>query len=445
MNSKILVVDDVTAFLAEARGALEAADYEAVTCSDPRRAAEIVGRDTPALMITTLVMKHLGGIDVIRQVRGAGHTLPIMMITGYGSQESEREAMRLGCIDYLTKPVSREELVTRARRALSEPPALPGRPVGIEKMVTAHAAMASVIDMIARVSESRCRVLILGETGTGKQLLAKGVHAGSAFAAEPFVEVNCAAIPENLLESELFGHRKGAFTDATRDRIGRFEEAGAGTLFLDEIGEMPLGLQAKVLHVLENGQFTPVGGDKPRQSRARVVAATNRDLLRATEDGKFRSDLYYRLNVVSITVPPLRERTEDVPLLIEHFSRKFAEHAKPVTFTDEAMDLLRGYDWPGNVRELQNLIERLAVLQPGQEIGTRDLPARLTDPAASDLSDASLLKGRYAEAKHRFESAYLERAIRLSDGNLAAAARQAGLDRGQFYRLAKRYGLTEMR
>jgi transcriptional regulator with GAF, ATPase, and Fis domain len=304
--------------------------------------------------------------------------------------------------------------------------------------------MKAIFDMVEAIAVSNSRVLILGETGTGKQLVASAIHACSPRRKEPFVEVNCAAIPENLLESELFGHERGAFTGATSQRIGRFEEAGAGTLFLDEIGETSHAVQAKLLRVLQDGKFSRVGGQKTLQSQARVIAATNRDLQKEAEENRFRPDLFYRLHVISMTLPPLRRRPADIPLLCEHFLRRYSPHPRfKQSFTDDAQRLLQRYSWPGNVRELENLMERLAVLHPKSILGVEVLPDTLLREAAVRPAGITTYTGTYREARERFEHDYVEMMLKAHQGNMAAAGRAAGMDRSQFFRLVHRHGLKE--
>ncbi|MEM6391935.1 MAG: sigma-54 dependent transcriptional regulator [Planctomycetota bacterium] len=439
----VLIVDDIPAFLEESASTLESSGVRSRVCDDPTRALEMIQRYRPRVLVTTLVMRAMGGFDVIRKVRGAGHRLPVVMITGHGTPASEREAARLGCSDYLNKPVAAAELVARVRRAIRLAEQGLDDAVRIGPMVTRDPAMRAVMDMVDTVADSNCRVLILGETGTGKQLVAQNIHGRGRRPKSPFVEVNCSAIPENLLESELFGHRRGAFTDAVKDRTGRFAAAGDGTIFLDEIGEMPLTLQAKLLHVLDDGKFTPVGGERAQRNKARVIAATNRDLGREVERGRFRSDLYYRLNVVAVRLPPLRDRPGDIPLLFDYFAERFTEGGATVTASDGALAVLQGYAWPGNIRELQNTVERLAVLQPGRVIEPSDLPARFFNQpdGLNEQDEAARLGGPWRSAKRRFEAAYVKRMIDREGGNLAAAARAAELDRAQFYRMAQRHGL----
>ncbi len=426
MGKRILIVDDVPAFCRELRGILG----DRVICTSPLRALGLLRRQRFDLLVTTLVMKELSGFDLVRQVRGQGGALPILMITGYGSPETAVEATRLGVSDYLEKPVAPEELRARVAKLLgaAEEPELVG----------ADPAMRAILEMVPALARSDSRVLILGETGTGKQLVAQAIHRASPRRTRPFVEVNCAAIPESLLESELFGHERGAFTGATTRRVGRFEEAGDGTLFLDEVGEMSLAVQAKLLRVLQNGRFNRVGGEGTLGSRARVIAATNRDLQQEVDGGRFRADLFYRLHVLAITLPPLRKRPLDIPRLADHFLRRFrGTKARPAAFGPEALACLQRYAWPGNIRELEHLVERLALLSDAEVLEAADLPEvmRAEGPAPADMTG-------FREARRQFERAYVLDALQRANGNMASAARLARLDRSQFFRLAQRHRLT---
>lgn len=444
----ILMVDDQPPFCQEIRSYLKDHCRQVTICTSPLRALRRLKSDQPDLLITTLVMRELGGFDVIRRARGQGSNIPVVMITGRGNDKTAIEATRLGASDYLEKPVAAEELRARLGKifaAQQRAPAAadaPGTP-----MLSEDPAMKAIFDMVGAVAKSDSRVLILGETGTGKQLIAQGIHDRSPRATQPLVEVNCAAIPENLLESELFGHERGAFTGATERRVGRFEEAGEGTLFLDEIGEMSFNVQSKLLRVLQGGKFNRVGGSATLQSHARVIAATNRDLQKEAEAGRFRADLFYRLHVITLTLPPLRRRPGDVPLLAEHFLRRF-RGARPVPegFSDEALRRLQSYGWPGNVRELEHLVERFAVLHDRPQIDAADLPERIlretggTPPTGLPAPEA-MLHGTLAEARAAFERNYLTVALQQARGNMAAAARHAGLDRSHFFRLVRRNGI----
>lgn len=447
-DKHILVVDDIPAFCQEIRSYLKDYCRQITICTSPLRALRRLKTDEPDLLITTLVMRELGGFDVIRRARGQGSGVPIVMITGRGNDKTAIEATRLGASDYLEKPVAAEELRARLGKiflAQQRPTATTS--AGGTLMVSEDPAMKSIFDMVGAVAKSDSRVLILGETGTGKQLIAQGIHERSPRCKEPFVEVNCAAIPENLLESELFGHERGAFTGATERRTGRFEEAGEGTLFLDEIGEMSFTVQSKLLRVLQGGKFNRVGGSATLQSHARVIAATNRDLQKEAEAGRFRADLFYRLHVITLTLPPLRRRPGDVPLLAEHFLRRFrGSRAIPGTFTEEAMRRLQSYGWPGNVRELEHLVERFAALHDRAVIDAADLPEKILRETGGALTvgpvaPEAMLHGTLAEARTAFERAYLTETLKQARGNMAAAARRAGLDRSHYFRLVRRHAL----
>lgn len=431
-QSNVLIVDDVPDFLKETSAVLRP-HFGVTVCSSPLRGLRLIKQGGIDLLITTLVMRELDGLEVIRRVRGSGSALPIIMVTGFGNENTAIEATRVGATDYLTKPVEPEELIARVRRALTY--ADVQEEVDEPLVLSQDKTMLEVIEVCRRVARSPSRVLILGETGTGKELFARMLHARSQRVREPFVDVNCAAIPPNLLESELFGHERGAFTGATERRVGRFEEAGEGTLFLDEIGELGVAMQSKLLRVLQTGDFSRVGGSRNLRSQARVIAATNRDLSQEVQAGRFRADLYYRLNVVTLEVPPLRQRFGDIPILVRHFSRKFAQPGHgPIGFSHEVVQRLCAYGWPGNVRELEHLIERLSVLVTRGEVQLSDLPAHFQGITEAAPVAPTPTNRPYHEALREFQRAYFQNLIAAADGNLAAAARQAGMDRSQFFR-----------
>ena len=434
-----MVVDDVPSFLDSIKQILTDAGFSVTTRLSPMRAVKDLRRAEYDLLITTLVMRELGGFDVIKGVRNAGNNIPIMMITGYGSEQAAGEAIRLGASDYMNKPVVADELVARVRRIVE--PQGSTLSADSNQFITKDPAMLSVMELVHTVAATNSRVLINGETGTGKQLIAREIHLASPRASQPFVDLNCAAIPDTLLESELFGHERGSFTGADQRRIGRFEEAGRGTLFLDEIGEMGYGVQAKLLKVLQDGTFSRVGGQKLLTSEARVIAATNRDLEKEAAEGRFRTDLYYRLHVVTITIPPLRKRPGDIPLLAEHFLSRFGNGSNNRRFAPETLSALQRYPWPGNVRELGNLIERIAVLNPEPVIGLDALPERIVQQSLGYATQTATYTGRYSDAKDRFERDYVTSLLARHHGNMAAAARQAGIDRSQFFRMVQRLGL----
>ncbi len=439
----MLVVDDVPDFVDRIKDILTAIGLRVTGQHSPLQAIKDTGRIKYDLLITTLVMRELGGLELIRGVRQGGSSVPIMMITAYGSEQAAIEATRLGAIDFLNKPVSSTELVARVKRILypQESTLNPPEAVGVEDFITTDPAMLSILETVETVAPTRSRVLITGETGTGKQLIARAIHRLSPRRKEPFVDLNCAAVPDSLLESELFGHERGAFTGADRKRIGRFEEAGNGTVFLDEIGEMGFNVQAKLLKVLQDGKFNRVGGTDQLQSQARVIAATNRNLEIESAEGRFRSDLFYRLQVVTIHIPPLRKRPGDIPLLAEHFLEQFSTENPSRRFSPAARDALARYDWPGNVRELENLVERVAVLHKGTVVDVDSLPDRIIQRSHGITHVRDIYEGRYEEAKRRFEQEYVSGALVKCAGNMAAAARMAGMDRSQFFRMVKRLNL----
>jgi DNA-binding NtrC family response regulator len=443
----LLVIDDVPEFLQEVRSMLRPLGVQVTICSSPVRALRLARQKPFHLIITTLVMRELGGFELVRRLRGQEFAAPIVMITGRGRPETAIEATRLGVDDYIEKPVQAEELRARIEKALGRsgqdlPPA--GEAVGWEP-VSGDPVMQAILETLPPIARSDSRVLLLGETGTGKQVIAQAIHRASPRSARPFVEVNCAAIPAALLESELFGHERGAFTGASERRTGRFEEAGSGTLFLDEIGEMEPSLQAKLLGVLQHGRFSRVGGSATLQSKARLIAATNRNLQEEVTAGRFRADLFYRLQVISLTLPPLRRRTVDIPLLAAFFLRRFRREGGPGAFSPAALQLLQAYSWPGNIRELEHLIERLAVLCPKPVIEPGDLPAAIAGATLNHQSTfGETTTGGIpplGEARDAFERAYLQRSLTAAKGNMAAAARIAAVDRSHFFRLIKRHGL----
>jgi DNA-binding NtrC family response regulator len=445
---RILVVDDVPAFCQEVRASLKPTGAAITLCGSPVRALRLARRENFDLVVTTLVMRELGGFALIRRLRGQGCAAPVLLITGHGTEQTAIEATRIGVSDYLEKPVAPDELRARVAKLLAAAPHAAGGPrLAPSGVVTADPAMEAVLETVRAVARSDSRVLILGETGTGKQVVAQTLHAHSPRRARPLVEINCAAIPDNLLESELFGHERGAFTGATDRRTGRFEEAGDGTLFLDEVGEMNFALQAKLLRVLQDGRFSRVGGSTTLVSKARVIAATNRDLQREVEAGRFRADLFYRLHVISITLPPLRKRPDDIALLAAHFLQRHRGPRQVECFTPAALAALRRYPWPGNVRELEHLVERCAVLATGSRIDLPDLPEKIMrDSAVPEAPGAAALAApppdlSFTDARAAFERAYLAAGLRAAGGNRAEAARRAGLDRSFHHRLLKRHGL----
>jgi DNA-binding NtrC family response regulator len=407
-------------------------------------------RNNADLLITDLVMNGMQGMEVLRAAKQRDVNLAVVMITAFGTIESAVEAMRLGAFYYLTKPFKSADLLLLIERALEEKH-LRTEIRRLQREVEAHyhfdriigksPVMQRVFELVERLKDSQVNILLTGESGTGKDLLARTLHYHSNRRQAPFVPVNCAAIPEQLLESELFGYVQGAFTDARKDKKGLFVEAHGGSLFLDEVGELPLLLQAKLLRVIEDKEVRPLGATKGEKVDVRIIAAANRDLRRAVDEGKFRQDLFYRLNVVNVHLPPLRERPEDLPLLIQHFIEHSTQSSRARRLSAEALRVLLNYPWPGNVRELENTIERALVLCRGEEITPVDLPTHLTGskPQVADLRDALLRRCSLAD----IEREYIHLALELTEGKKKEAADLLGIDRKTLYRKLEEYGKAE--
>jgi two-component system NtrC family response regulator len=444
----ILIVDDEETQRKVLAGFLRKRGFEAVQAASAEAAVAEASSRTIDLVLTDLRMPGRTGIDLVDDLRRVNPEVPVIVMTAFGTVATAVEAMKRGAADYLTKPIDLDELEvliarTLERRALVSENAELRRQVEsryrLEGLETANARMQQAINVAARAAESRATILIRGESGTGKELLARAIHYASPRARRPLVAVNVAALPETLLESELFGHERGAFTGADRERRGRFELADGGTLFLDEIGDLPRSLQVKLLRVLQEQTVERVGASRAITVDVRIIAATHRDLEALIRAGEFREDLYYRLNVVSIDLPPLRDRREDVPLLVDHFLRRFAgERTPPVTgVSREALDLLLKYAYPGNVRELENLIHRAVVLARGPLVTTADLPA----PVAEAAPEADAGAGTFVERVTRFERQLIVDALGRAGGVQTQAARLLGMSERHLRYKLKKYGL----
>lgn len=390
-RARILVVDDDESLRRVTQVQLERAGYQVMTAADGPQALEILHKAPQELVLTDLKMAGLSGLDLLKRIRAEYSEVTVIIITAYGTVETAVEAMKAGAYDYITKPVHPEELRICVGRALEhlqlreEVHRLRShldRKYGFANILGDSNALLYVLDQAARAAQTSSTVLIRGETGTGKELLAKAIHFNSPRKDKPFVTINCGAIPRELLESELFGHMKGSFTGAITHRKGKIEVAEGGTVFLDEIGEMPVELQVKVLRLIQEGEVEKIGSPETTRVDVRIVAATNRNLQSMVEDGTFREDLYYRLAVIPLEIPPLRERAEDIPALVEHFFRKSTEkNARPALKLPAGLiPYFCAYRWPGNVRELENIVERLVVLARGDEIALHDLPEALWRP-----------------------------------------------------------------
>ncbi len=445
----ILVVDDEQEVLSTVTRVLRREGAEVATARDGAAALERLRTGAFDLLLTDLSMPRMTGLELLAALREAQMAVPTLVMSGAGTIPDAVKAVQLGAVDFLEKPVGRERLLVSVERALEvhrlreENAELRRAARGEDEIVGTTAAMEALKRLVLKVSRSEGRVLILGENGTGKELVAAAIHRNSARAEGPFIKLNCSAVPADLVESELFGHERGAFTGAVSSRRGRFELAHGGTLFLDEIGDMPLAMQTKLLRVLQEGQIERVGGSRTIDVDVRVIAATHRDVPAMVEEGSFREDLYYRLNVVQIEVPPLRERLDDVPLLAELFLRRAAERNRRSVrrFDEAALIALKGYDYPGNVRELQNLIERMVILAEGEVLGADDVEAAL--PGRRAGKEALYRPGRtLKELLEDVERTILRQAI-AAHGGRAAAARALEVERSFFYKKCKRLGIAE--
>jgi len=443
-QAKVLVADDETIVRESLRDWLGDVGHQVLTAENGPQALEIIQKEKPAVLITDLVMPGMDGIELMKKARELSPGIEVIIITAYGSIPTAINAIREGAYDYIEKPFcpERAELLIdklmEHQWLLEENIALQQKleeRYRFENIIAKSPRMQQVIEVIKVVAKSNATVLITGETGTGKELVARAIHSQSYRSDRPFVAVSCAALPESLLESELFGHEKGSFTGAYAQKKGKFEVANRGTLFLDEIGEMSANIQVHLLRVLEEKEFNRVGGNEPIKVDVRVISATNRDMKEAIAKGQFREDLYYRLNVVNIELPPLRERTEDIPLLAEHFLKGFAmENRKEITgFSPEATDFLLRHEWPGNVRELENAIERAVILAQNSVIDVADLSQRNPVPAGSNASEKDL---------KQVEKDHIQNVLAESGGNYTKAARILGISRMTLYNKAKAYRLN---
>jgi two-component system response regulator HydG len=444
-RGRILIVEDDQPQADAVAEALDRAGHRCVVVTEPRRAVQVIQTDGFDLVVTDLVMQGVDGMEVLRLAKQADPTTEVIMVTGHGTIQTAVEAMRQGASDYITKPLNVGELRDRVARAL-EHRRLVRRSTdlderfGFEGIVGHSPAIQRVIQICRQIAPTDTTILIEGESGTGKELVAKAIHNNSRRREAHFVALNCAALSEGILESELFGHEKGAFTGALATRKGRFEHADGGTLFLDEVGDMPPSTQIKLLRVIENGEITRVGSNEPRRVDVRLISATNQDLDGLVKEGTFREDLYWRLKVVRVYLPPLRERREDIPLLVEHYLGRLArEHAKTIHgMTPEAQRTLAAYDWPGNVRELINALETMVVLGQGPTLDVADIPPEVR-PAADAPPTGTIQPGiRLTDA----ERILIERTLTMAGGNREQAARMLGIGERTLYRKIKQYGLT---
>ncbi|WP_456441827.1 sigma-54-dependent transcriptional regulator [Caldithrix abyssi] len=435
---KILIIDDEPAQLISLKSFLQRRNYVVFTANSGTEGLNILKANSIDLVLTDYRMPDISGLEVVKATQKINPEIPVVVITAYSQIEEAVQVMKEGAFDYLSKPIdldALEVLIKKARERqylISENKILREQlkeRYRFQSIISQSGAMEAVLNMAGRVARSKATVLILGESGTGKELIARAIHYASDRADKPLVIINSAALSPNLLESELFGHEKGAFTGAIAQRIGRFEQADGGTLFIDEVGDLPMQTQVKLLRALQFGEFERVGGNKTIKVDVRVIAATNRDLEELIQKGEFREDLYYRLNVVTIHIPPLRERKSDIPVLIRHFIEKYARQNQKnvVGISKEAQDYLMRYHFPGNVRELENIIERAVVLARDEIITLEDLPQGLTVQTERSILDPYDFSHPYEEKLAAFERVMIEEALKQKHGNQSQAARLLGI------------------
>ena len=452
MKHRILVIDDEAAVRESLKMILEYDGYDCLLAPSGDDGVERVGKDSPDLVFLDVKMPGMDGLEALRRIRELDALLPVVMISGHATVSTAVEATRLGAFDFLEKPISTERVTVSIRNALDqrrlrvENRSLRRAAEAPHAMIGDSPALAAVTEAIRRAAPVRSAVLIQGESGVGKELVARAIHRNSPRAGERFVQVNCAAIPDELIESELFGHEKGSFTGAAGKQIGKFEQADRGTIFLDEVGDMSLRTQAKVLRVLQEGEVERLGSSRTLKVDVRVLAATNKDLAQAIDDGAFREDLFFRLSVIPLHVPPLRERRTDVPRLVEHFAQRFARdnNFRPKTFTAAAIATLARQHWRGNVRELRNSVERLLVMIPEQEIDAAGVGAVLRMGDRPGGAPAPESAGRtLREFKELGERAFLVRKLREFGWNVSRTAEAIDTPRSNLYKKLEQYNIRQ--
>jgi len=454
MNETILVVDDEKNIRTALAGILEDEGYRPVFAKDGLEALEAAKKERPDLVLLDIWMPRLDGLETLQRLKEFHPQLTVVMMSGHGTIETAVKSTKLGAYDFIEKPLSLEKVLVTVKNGLdvgrlkAENDTLRTVAFKGHDMVGKTPVISQLQEEIRRVAATNASVLITGENGTGKELVARAIHHWSPRREKPFVEINCAAIPEELIESELFGHEKGAFTGAVAQKKGKFDLADGGTIFLDEIGDMSLKTQAKVLRILQERTFERVGGTRTIEVDVRVVAATNKDLSEEIRAGNFREDLFYRLNVVPFTVPPLRERRDDIPLLVEHFLVVFAqrEGQERKKMLPEAVELLKHYNWPGNVRELRNIIERLVIMTPGKVITPDQVPDSIGGAAAGREGQAhrpgsAQEINSLREAREEFEREFIIQKLEEHGWNISRTAEAIELERSNLYRKMKSYGI----
>jgi two-component system nitrogen regulation response regulator NtrX len=463
MKPRILVIDDEAAIRESLKMILEYENYEFVGASSGPEGVAAVQRERPDLVLLDIKMPAMDGMEVLRKLRSLDEALPVVMISGHGTTATAVEAIKAGAVDFLDKPLSSERVIVTLHNVLQQQELRQENrelKLAMEakyEIVGRSPALVKVLEAVRRAAPTDATVLLVGESGVGKELVARAIHRNSRRAAQRFIQVNCAAIPEELIESELFGHEKGSFTGATEKQIGKFEQADRGTIFLDEVGDMSQKTQAKVLRVLQEQEVERLGSARTIKVDVRVIAATNKNLEEAIHRGEFREDLYFRLNVIPMVVPPLRERREDIPLLAEHFARRFSEeHNVRRRFDARALEALQNYRWRGNIRELRNAVERLVIMTDREVIGAGDLPPEVTTPRAAAASEAGGAAPASAAAappaaggntlrefKDASERAFLVQKLRENNWNISKTAEVIDTPRSNLYKKLEQYGIKQ--
>ncbi len=448
----ILIVDDEQSIRESLDGILQDEGFRTLVAETGEEALALLGEETPDLVLLDIWLPGIDGLETLRRIRENHQEQVVIMMSGHGTIETAVKATKLGAYDFIEKPLSLEKVLIsienalKVNRLVEENRSLKAKMAKEYEMVGCSAAIQNLKEQIAIAAPTSGWVLITGENGTGKELVARAIHHYSKRSDKPFVEVNCAAIPEELIESELFGHEKGAFTGATAQRKGKFDQAHEGSLFLDEIGDMSLKTQAKILRILQERKFERVGGNRTIEVDVRVIAATNKDLEEEIQDGNFRQDLYYRLNVLPFHVPPLRERSEDIPLLAKHFLAYFCskESREIKTLEQDAIEALTAYNWPGNVRELKNIVERLVIMSPRQTIGFEDLPSSIQRSGNRDSGAKPYLPASgvsLKQARDDFEREFILQKLQENEGNISRTAEAIEMERSNLHRKIKSYGI----
>ena len=453
MKSRILVIDDEQAIRDSMRMILEYEGYEVLQSGSAQEGITLVDRESPDLVFLDIKMAGMDGLEALGRIKASHEALPVVIVSGHGTVSTAVEATRKGAFDFIEKPLERERVLVTIRNAIDQSRLRDEnrtlkRAVEVRhQMVGESPAISTVMEQVGRAAPSNATVLILGESGVGKELVARAIHRNSNRSRERFVQVNCAAIPEELIESELFGHEKGSFTGATEKQIGKFEQADKGTIFLDEVADMSAKTQAKVLRVLQEGEVERLGSARTIKVDVRVIAATNKDLEDEIAQGRFREDLFYRLRVIPIAVPPLRSRPEDIPLLVRHFADLFSRenNRKPARFTPAAMEAIQTHRWKGNVRELRNTVERLIIMSPSDTVDAPDVRAVLRFDAASRGDGAAQAEkpGTLRGFKETAERAFLVEKLREHNWNISKTAEVIDTPRSNLYKKLEQYGIKQ--